>query len=133
MKIAVTYQNGEIFQHFGQSKQFKVYDIEDHKLTSSKVLDTNGAGHGALAGFLKNTGAEAVICGGIGGGAISALSDAGIKVYTGVTGNADGAIDAFINGNLKYSSDANCSHHEHENGHEHNRGQCGSHGCGNHS
>lgn len=131
MKIAVTYQNGQIFQHFGQSKQFKVYNIENGKLTDSNVLDTNGAGHGALAGFIKTTGAEAIICGGIGGGAISALSDSGIKVYAGVSGNADEAVNLFINGNLKYSSEANCSHHEHEHGHGH--GQCGNHGCGNHS
>lgn len=131
MKIAVTYQNGQIFQHFGQSKQFKVYNIENGKLTDSNVLDTNGAGHGALAGFIKTTGAEAIICGGIGGGAISALSDSGIKVYAGVSGNADEAVNLFINGKLKYSSEANCSHHEHEHGHGH--GQCGNHGCGNHS
>lgn len=123
MKIAVTYQNGEIFQHFGQSKKFKLYDVECNKILNSQVLDTNGAGHGDLAAFLTNVGADTLICGGIGGGAISAMSDAGIKVYAGVKGNTDEAVNAYIDGTLNYTSDANCSHHEHTNG------SCGSHGC----
>ena len=88
MKIAVTHNNGEIFQHFGKSEQFKIYCIENNKIISSEVVDTNGTGHGALAGFLKDRGVEAIICGGIGSGAVNALADAGIKVYGGVSGNA---------------------------------------------
>lgn len=126
MKIAVTYQNGEIFQHFGQSQKFKIYDVECNKILGTQVLDTNGAGHGDLADFLKNTSVDTLICGGIGGGAISALSDAGIKVYAGVKGKTDDAVNAYIKGTLNYTSDANCSHHEHD----HNHGECGSHGCG---
>ena len=52
MKIAVTYENGEIFQHFGHTEAFKIYDIADGKVVSAEVVDTNGSGHGALAGFL---------------------------------------------------------------------------------
>ncbi len=124
MKIAVTYQNGEVFQHFGQSKKFKLYDVECNKIISSQVLDTNGAGHGDLAGFLTNVGTETLICGGIGGGAISAMADAGIKVYAGVKGNTDEAVNAYINGTLNYTSDANCTYHEHDN-----NSSCGSQGC----
>ena len=51
MKIAVTYENGEIFQHFGRTEQFKLYDVEDNKVVSSEVVGTNGSGHGALAGL----------------------------------------------------------------------------------
>ncbi len=52
MRIAVTYENGEIFQHFGHTEQFKVYDVENGKIMSAEVVDTNGSGHGALAGVL---------------------------------------------------------------------------------
>ena len=48
MKIAVTYENGEIFQHFGHTKQFKVYEVENGVITKSKVMDSNGSGHQAL-------------------------------------------------------------------------------------
>lgn len=92
MKIAVTYENGEIFQHFGHTEQFKVYDIEDGKIVSSQVVGSDGLGHGALAGFLGSNNIEVLICGGIGGGAQTALADAGIKLYGGVSGNADAAV-----------------------------------------
>lgn len=128
MKIAVTHNNGEIFQHFGKSEQFKIYCIENNKIISSEVVDTNGTGHGALAGFLKDHGVEAIICGGIGSGAVNALADAGIKVYGGVSGNADKAAEALAEDKLVYSSEVNCSHHDHSE--EHN---CGEHDCSSHS
>ena len=53
MKIAITYENGQVFQHFGHTQQFKVYEIENKKITSSEIVDTNGQGHGALANFLE--------------------------------------------------------------------------------
>ena len=87
MKIAVTYENGQIFQHFGHTEQFKVYEVEDGKIISKVVVDTNGQGHGALAGLLKIIGADILICGGIGGGAQMALAEAGIKLYGGVGGS----------------------------------------------
>ena len=77
MRVAVTYENGEIFQHFGHTAQFKIYDIENGEILSMEVVDTNGSGHGALAGFLSAMKVEALICGGIGGGAQTALAEAG--------------------------------------------------------
>ena len=127
MKIAVTYENGEIFQHFGHTEQFKVYDIEDGKMVSSQVVGSDGAGHGALAGLLSDNGIDVLICGGIGGGAQAALANAGIKLYGGVSGNADAAVQAFLDGRLDYDPDVKCDHHEHEEGHS-----CGSHGCKDH-
>lgn len=127
MRIAVTYEDGEIFQHFGHTEQFKVYDIEDGKVVSSKVVGSDGLGHGALAGFLESNDIETLICGGIGGGAQTALANAGIKLYGGVSGNADAAVQAFLDGRLDYNPDVKCDHHEHEEGHS-----CGSHGCGDH-
>ena len=134
MKIAVTYENGEIFQHFGHTAQFKVYDVQDSVIVSAEVIDTNGSGHGALAGLLSALGVEVLICGGIGGGAQMALAQAGIKLYGGVCGDADDAVAAYITGTLSYDPNAKCDHHDHH-GQEHTCGDhgCGSHNCGDHS
>ena len=128
MKIAVTYENGEIFQHFGHTETFKIYDIADGKVVSAEVVDTNGSGHGALAGFLVAHGVDTLICGGIGGGAQNALAQAGIRFFGGVSGNADEAVNALLAGNLGYNPNVHCDHHDHEAGHS-----CGDHGCGSHS
>ena len=129
MKIAVTYENGEIFQHFGHTEAFKIYDIADGKVVSAEVVDTNGSGHGALAGFLVAHGVDTLICGGIGGGAQNALAQAGIRLFGGVSGNADEAVNALLAGNLGYNPNVHCDHHDHEAGHS-----CGDdHGCGSHS
>jgi predicted DNA-binding protein (UPF0251 family)/predicted Fe-Mo cluster-binding NifX family protein len=89
MRIAVTYENGMIFQHFGHTQQFKVYDVQDGKIVSSQVVDTNGSGHGALAGVLTALNADALICGGIGGGAQMALAAAGIALSSRQTVSPD--------------------------------------------
>ena len=134
MKIAVTYKNGEIFQHFGHTEQFKVYDVQDSAIVNAEVIDTNGSGHGALAGLLSDLGVDVLICGGIGGGAQMALAQAGIKLFGGVSGDADDAVTACIAGNLSYDPNAKCDHHDHH-GQEHTCGDhgCGSHNCGGHS
>ena len=117
MKIAVTYENGQVFQHFGHTEQFKVYDVEDGKVTGTEILDTGESGHGALAGFLKENGVGTLICGGIGGGARTALAEAGIQLYGGVTGSADDAVSALLKGELGYDPDVQCNHHDHEHDH----------------
>ena len=129
MRIAVTYENGQIFQHFGHSQAFKIYDVNDGKITGSNVVSTNGNGHGALAGFLSMNKVDTVICGGIGDGAKTALSEAGIRLYGGVSGDADAAVDALLSGTLVYIPDIQCSHHGHGHGHGENGHSCGSHGC----
>ena len=129
MRIAVTYENGQVFQHFGHTKQFKVYDIQNGQVVDSKVLDTNGSGHGALAGILKVLHVDALICGGIGGGAQMALNAAGIEICGGVKGEADEAIAKYIAGELDYSAEANCDHHDHEHGHDCHDHDCGEHDC----
>ena len=129
MRVAVTYENGEIFQHFGHTEQFKVYDIEDGKILSSEIVDTNGSGHGALAGVLNALTVDALICGGIGGGAQMALAQAGIKLYGGVSGSADAAVQALAEGKLDFDPNVHCDHHDHHGeGHS-----CGSHSCGSHT
>ena len=133
MKIAVTYDNGNIFQHFGRTESFKVYDVEDNKVVSSEVISSNGVGHGALAGLLADRAVDVLICGGIGGGAQQALADAGVELVAGAEGDADQAVEAYLKGEL-ISTGANCDHHHHEDGHscgDHGDGHsCGSGGCG---
>jgi predicted Fe-Mo cluster-binding NifX family protein len=129
MRIAVTYENGQIFQHFGRTEQFKLYDAADGKIISEQVVSTNGAGHGALAGFLKDAQADVLICGGIGGGAQIAMQEAGIALYGGNTGSADEAVKAFLANTLAQNSNPTCDHHGHEHGEGHS---CGDHGCGKH-
>lgn len=130
MRIAVPYENGNIFQHFGRSEAFKFYDVADGAVTAAAVVSTNGSGHGALAGFLVANHADVVICGGIGGGAQSALTEAGIRFYGGVSGSADAAVQALLDGSLGYDPEARCDHHDHAHGAGHT---CGEHGCGEHS
>ena len=127
MKIAVTYENGQIFQHFGHTKAFKIYTVEDNKVVSADVVDTNGSGHGALAGMLRILGVDTLICGGIGGGAQTALKDAGIALYGGVSGDADTAVEEYLAGTLIFNPNVKCSHHDHEHGEGGHT--CGSHGC----
>lgn len=129
MKIAVTYEDGEVFQHFGHTAFFKVYDTENGAVVKSEVVSTNGSGHGALAGMLLDMGVETVICGGIGAGARNALAMVGIEPYGGVTGGCDEAVEAYLKGELEFDPEAECSHHEHH----HEGGSCGEHGCAGHS
>ena len=126
MRVAVTYDNGNVFGHFGRTEQFKVYDIEDGKIVNSQILGTNGEGCGALAGILNIAEVDALICGGIGGGAQMALEEAGIKLYAGASGSTDAAVEALIAGTLDASGEANCDHHDHEHGEGHScgRGKC---------
>ena len=144
MKIAVTYDNGNIFQHFGRTESFKVYEVEDGKIVSSEVIGSDGIGHGALAGLLAGNAIQGLICGGLGGGALNALRNAGIEVCAGASGSADEAVEAYLRGDL-VDSGANCDHHHHEEGEccgGHHDGEdhecCGGHGegggcCGRHA
>ena len=125
MKIAVTYENGNVFQHFGHSEEFKVYDVEDGKILGSRVIGSNGSGHGALAGLLDGEGIDVLICGGIGGGAQRALEEYGIELCAGASGNTDEAVEAYLRGEL-INTGANCDHHH---GADHS---CGDGGCHDH-
>lgn len=125
MRIAVTYEDGKIFQHFGHTEHFKVYDVENGKITTMTVIGTNGSGHGALADILKKCEVDTLICGGIGDGAKRALEEADIRLYGGASGTADDAVQALLEDRLEYNPDVTCSHHG-----EHHDGTCGEHGCG---
>ena len=126
-RIAVTYENGEIFQHFGHTEQFKVYEAEDGNIIKSEIIGSDGNGHGALAGLLDDKGIDVLICGGIGGGAQAALQDHGIELCAGASGDADEAVKAYLRGEL-VNTGANCSHH----GEGHSCGDHEGHSCGDH-
>ena len=126
MKIAVTYADGLIFQHFGHTQQFKIYEVENGTILSSEVVDTNGSGHGALAGLLQALNVNVLICGGIGGSAQMALAEAGIALYGGCMGYADTAVEDLLAGTLTFNPNVRCNHHDHH-GEGHN---CADHHCG---
>ena len=124
MKIAVTYENGEVFQHFGHTEMFKIYTVENGKIVESHLLSSNGSGHGAIAGLLKEHQISLLICGGIGGGAKNALTECGIEIFPGAIGNADEQVAAFLEGHLSYNPNTQCTHHhvhdhDHDSCHEH--------------
>lgn len=114
MKIAVTYEDGNVYQHFGHTEHFKIYDVENGRIKNSEVIGTDGNGHEALAGYLQGGQVQALICGGIGYGAQVALEQSGIRLYAGVTGSADDAVQALLDGKLDYTTEANCNHHDEE-------------------
>ncbi|MEA5010487.1 MAG: NifB/NifX family molybdenum-iron cluster-binding protein [Angelakisella sp.] len=125
MRIAVAYEDGHVFQHFGHTQRFKVYEIENGEIGVTAVVNTNGSGHGALADILKKIEVSTLICGGIGDGARRALDEANITLFGGVTGNCDDAVKAFLAGNLSYDPEIRCEHH----GKSHDAA-CGEYGCG---
>ena len=113
MKIAVAYDNGQVFQHFGHTENFKFYEVNDNnEIVSSKVSGTNGTGHEALADLLSDEDVDVLICGGIGGGAMDALENNNITVCSGASGDADEAVKNYLSGALE-STGVNCDHHDH--------------------
>ena len=131
MRIAVTYENGMIGQHFGHTEEFKLYDVEDGKIINEQIISSNGQGHGMLAGVLAEVQADVLICGGIGMGARMALDEAGIVLLPGVEGPADLIVESYINGTLEFDPDAHCDHHGHGEDHDchHHENGCGGHHC----
>ena len=136
-RIAVTYDNGQVFQHFGRTEAFKVYEVEDGNVVNSEIVESNGVGHGALAVLLNDNNIDVLICGGLGGGAMAALEETGIEVCACAQGNTDEVVESYLKGEL-VSEGVNCDHHgeghscgNHEEGHS-----CGGHGeghsCGGH-
>ena len=121
--VAIPYADGEVFQHFGKSKQFRIYTVSDGKTVASETADTDGTGHEMIGLWLVTKGVDTVICGNIGPGALGVLAAAGIKTFAGVSGSADDAVAGLISGELKAAAGSTCGTRAHGEG-------CGSHGCG---
>lgn len=113
MIIATAYENGNICQHFGHADTFKFYTIEDNKIVSSQVKEPIGYAHGTLPTFLKENGAQILICGGLGDAARVYIAETGIDLYPGAMGASDAAVEDFLKNNLDYNPDFHCSGHEH--------------------
>ncbi len=124
MKIAITHENGDVFQHFGQTKEFKVYEIEDGSTSDGKILSSGTYSHGGLADLLKQNNVNVLICGGIGEGAKNMLEQCGIKVFPGISGNADTVIAQMAKGQLTQIQKSTCGEHDHDHNHE---CHCGDH------
>lgn len=131
MKIAVTFENDQVFGHFGHTKEFAIFEAEGKAIVSHSLLPVIGSGHGALAGLLKENKVDVLICGGIGQGAKDALAQDGIALVAGASGNVRIAAENYLAGNLKNDPTIHCSHHDHEHGEGHNCGE-DPHGCGGH-
>lgn len=119
MKIAITYSNGEVFQHYGKTEQFKIYEVEGDKIVYSEILSVANNEYESFAELLSSLGVKKVICGGIGAGAIASLKSANIKLYGGVSGNADREIENYLTGNLKFNPNIECDHHKYDNKNDH--------------
>lgn len=137
-KIAVPVEEGEIFQHFGHTETFEIFQVAEGRIVGSDLVPAPGEGHSALAGFLADNGVKVLICGGIGGGAKNALAEAGIEVLAGVSGSPEEAVEGYLAGSLEATGEATCTHHDQDHGeghscggHHHGEGHsCGGHSCG---
>ncbi len=112
MKIAVTYEKetGNVFQHFGKTQFFKIYEIQDGKIISSQIIDNGGFGHHDLVGYLTSLGVQTLILGNRGQGAIDAIKNGGLAEVPGITGSADLAAQKFAQGTLMGNPNARCNH-----------------------
>lgn len=100
VRIAVPYENGQVFRHFGRSREFKLYDISAGRIIEERIVQSTEGGHGSLVGMLKELSVDKLICGGIGAGARTAVSEAGMELYHGRDGVADDVVMAFLAADL---------------------------------
>jgi len=141
MKVAVSYENGKVFQHFGKTEQFKVYEITDNNIISTCMVESDDQGHIALANLVKNHDIDVIICGGIGPGAQQALTEAGIRFFSGISGDVEEAVQRFLAHSLEPSPiskamgddsvQQGCGHNcsGHCSGGDCDGGDCGSKSC----
>lgn len=120
MIIAVASQDGAVFRHFGRTPEFAVFDAPGGKILEGKILSCGGSGHGALASLLGGEKVDVLICGGIGDGAVAALSELGVKVVGGASGDARKCAEDYLAGRLQADPDFHCGRH----------GESGGHSCG---
>ncbi len=112
MKIAVASEKDMVTQHFGHCENFNVFEVEDNRIVRSESFANPGHRPGFLPNYLHEIGVNVVISGGMGGGAVDIFNQHGIEVITGAAGSAKGAVEAYLQGNLK-SSGSVCHEHRH--------------------
>ncbi|WP_334308253.1 NifB/NifX family molybdenum-iron cluster-binding protein [Anaerocolumna sp.] len=115
-RIAVaTDENHNVFQHFGKTQAFTIYELEGKDLKSKNTLSSNGAGHSELVTLLSENNIDVVICGGVGLHAMEGLMEAGMLVIPGAQGDVDVVTASYLDGSLQASEGPTCDHHDHEN------------------
>ncbi len=119
MKIAVAAMGTQVAGHFGHCENFILFDTENGKITAENSIPNPGHKPGFLPNFLGDKGAEVIIAGGMGGGAVDIFNERRIEVIVGVQGDARQAVEQYLAGQLK-STGAVCHKHEHAD-------ECGEH------
>lgn len=112
MKIAVASEGRMVTEHFGHCEGFTIFEVSDKKVTSKEMIPNPGHRPGFLPVFLYEKGINVVISGGMGGGAIDIFNDKGIEVIVGASGDAETAVNNYLQGNLK-STGSVCHEHQH--------------------
>lgn len=119
MKIAVAAMGTAVAGHFGHCENFIFFDTGDGRILSEQSVPNPGHRPGFLPNFLADHGAQVVIAGGMGGGAVDIFNERGVQVIVGAQGDARAAVQAFLAGEL-VSTGSVCHEHQHA-------GECGNH------
>ena len=112
MLVAITYENGEVFMHYGKTRQFIIFELDNNEIKSERIIDCGEYSHHTLADLLKLNNVDVVICGGCGVHAIESLEAKNIKVYNGACGDVHNVINEYINGKLKFNGATMCDCHK---------------------
>ena len=112
MKIAVAAMGKEVAGHFGHCENFIFFEAQNGAITAEDSIPNPGHRPGFLPNFLADHGAEVIISGGMGGGAVDIFNERGVEVIIGAQGDAREAVEAYLKGQLK-STGSVCHHHEH--------------------
>lgn len=119
MKIAVAAMGKIVAGHFGHCESFIFFETEEGRIISEKAVPNPGHRPGFLPNFLADNGANVIISGGMGGGAVEIFNERNVEVIVGAEGDARAAAEAYIKGEL-VSTGSVCHHHEHSD-------ECGDH------
>lgn len=111
--------NSAVYGHFGSAPAFVVVDTEHQSIDTVNNKDMIHA-HGACNPIMALGGqnVDAVIVGGIGGGALIKLNAAGIKVYGSMADTIKGNLDLLMANRLpELSRENTCAGHQGGCGH----------------
>ena len=113
LKIAVASNENVVAGHFGHCETFVFFDTENGNIVAENPVPNPGHKPGFLPNFLADNGAQVVIAGGMGGGAVDIFNERGVEVILGAQGDVRENVAAYLRGELK-STGSVCQHHDHE-------------------
>ncbi len=116
MKLAIAYENGAVFQHFGKTAEFIMFDIQDGKIAGEEILDCNGVSHCALIDLLAEQGVDELIVGGMGAHAVEKCAANNITPHLGVQGDVRQVAQQLIEGTLEATGSVCSEEHSHHHG-----------------